>query len=106
VEKRLIKKLMTSTKCTVCGQHYEVDDVSVLGHHEDLWFLSVFCSGCQTQCLVAAVVKEGRAPHFITDLTEEELERFRHMPELTSDEMLDMQIFLKDFNGDFARLFD
>ena len=45
MEERLIKKLMTSTKCAVCGQHYEVDDVSILGQQEDLWFFECILSG-------------------------------------------------------------
>jgi len=106
VEENLILKLMASIKCGICGQRYEADDVSVLGHQQDLWFLSAFCSACHTRCLVAVVVKEDRVPEVITDLTEAELERFRNMDTLTADEVLDIHDFLKDFDGDFSRLFD
>jgi len=105
MEEKLIKRFMTSIKCSVCRQRYEVDNVKVLGHQEDLWFLSVFCSACQTQCLVAAVIKEGKAPKVITDLTEAELDKFKKMDELTADEVLDMHSFLKSFDGDFSQLF-
>jgi len=105
MEEKLIKRFMTSIKCSVCGQRYEVDNVRVLGHQEDLWFLSVFCSACQTQCLVAAVIKEGKAPKVTTDLTEAELDKFKKMDKLTPDEALDMHSFLKDFDGDFSQLF-
>ncbi len=105
MEETLIKWFMTSIKCSVCGQRYEVDNVRVLGHQEDLWFLSVFCSACQTQCLVAAVIKEDKAPKVITDLTEAELDKFRKMDKLTADEVLDMHSFLKGFDGDFSQLF-
>jgi len=106
MEEKLIKRFMTSIKCSVCGQRYEVDNVKVLGHQEDLWFLNVFCSACQTQCLVAAVVKEGRAPKVTTDLTEGELDKFKKMDKLTADEVLDMHSFLKSFGGDFSQLFN
>ena len=69
MEDRLIKKLMTSIKCESCGQNYEPYDVDVLGHREDMWFLRVLCSKCQTQCLVAAVVKEGKVPEEANELT-------------------------------------
>ena len=105
MEERLIKRFMTSIKCSVCGQHYEVDNVKVLSHQEDLWFLSVFCSACQTQCLVAAAIKEGKAPKVITDLTEAELDKFKKMDRLTADEVLDMHSFLKGFDGNFSQLF-
>ncbi|MFC1897043.1 hypothetical protein ACFLX8_00520 [Chloroflexota bacterium] len=106
MEENLIKRFMTSIKCNVCGQHYDVDNVKVLGHQEDLWFLNVFCSACQTQCLVAAVVKEGRKPKVITDLTEAELARFEKLDKLTADEVLDMHSFLKNFDGDFSKIFN
>ncbi len=105
MEEKLIKRFMTSIKCSVCRQRYEEDNVKVLGHQEDLWFLSVLCSACQTQCLVAAVIKEGKAPKVTTDLTEAELDKFKKMDKLTADEVLDMHSFLKSFHGDFSQLF-
>jgi len=105
MEEGLIKRLMSSIKCEVCGQRYEVDDINVLGHQEDLWFLSALCPACHTRCLVAAVIREGKVPELITDLSEAELDRFRNDVQLTADEMLDMHNFLKDFDGDFSRLF-
>jgi len=105
MEEKLIKRFMTSIKCSVCRQRYEEDNVKVLGHQEGLWFLSVFCSACQTQCLVAAVIKEGKVPRVTTDLTEAELAKFKKMDKLTADEILDMHSFLKSFDGDFSQLF-
>jgi hypothetical protein len=105
VKENVIKQVMASLKCGVCRQHYEPDNVTVLGHQEDLWFLKVFCPACRTQYLVAAVIKEGEAPEVITDLTEAELEKFKNAVGLTADEVLDMHNFLKDFDGDFSRLF-
>lgn len=105
VEESLIKRLMASIKCRVCGRHYEVDNVNVLSHDQDLWFLSAICPACQTRCLIAAIVKEGRLPEVITDLTEAELDRFRNAAKLTTDDVLDMHGFLNNFDGDFSRLF-
>jgi len=105
VEEGLIKRLMASLKCGVCGQGYEVGNINVLGHHEDLWFLSAICPACHTRCLVAAVIKEGKVPEVITDLTEAELDKFKNAGSLTDDEALDMHNFLKGFDGNFSRLF-
>ncbi len=105
MEEGLIKRLMASIKCGVCGQCYEVDNINILGQQEDLWFLSASCPACHTRCLVAAVIKEGRVPEVITDLAEAELDKFRKVGVLTADEVLDMHNFLKDFDGDFSRLF-
>jgi hypothetical protein len=105
VKENVIKRVMTSLKCGVCQQRYEPDNVTVLGHEEDLWFLRVFCPACHTQYLVAVVIKEGKTPEVITDLTEAELDKFNNTVGLTADEVLDMHNFLKDFDGDFPRLF-
>ena len=105
MEETFIKRLMTSMKCAVCGQHYRVDNINVLGHEEDLWFLRALCSACHTQCLIAAIIKEGREAEVITDLTEVELDKFRDVDKLTADDVLDMHGFLKDFSGDFSQLF-
>ncbi len=105
VNDSVIKKLMSSVKCVVCGQCYGAGDIKILGHQEDLWFLDVACSACHTRCLVTAAIKEEMAPAVITDLTEDELEKFRNAGVLTADEVLDMHRFLTDFDGNFSRLF-
>ncbi len=106
LEEGLIKRLMASIKCGVCGQCYEVDNINVLGHHEDLWFLSASCPACHTRCLVAAVIREGRVPKVTTELTKAELDRFRNVDRVTTDDVLDMHNFLKSFDGDLSRLFN
>jgi len=103
MEERLIKRLMASMKCESCGQHYEVYNIDVLGHREDLWFLRVHCSACHTQCLVAAIVKESRMSEAVTDLSEIELDEFKDNV-IEIDDVLNMHNFLKDFDGNFSRL--
>lgn len=105
MEEGLIKKLIASMKCGVCGQEYEAGNINILGHYEDLWFLSALCPACHSRCLVAAVIKEGKVPEVTTDLAEAELDYFKNADSLAADEVLDMHNFLKDFDGDFARLF-
>jgi hypothetical protein len=104
VEDRLIKKLMASIKCESCGQNYEPYDVDVIGHREDMWFLKVLCSKCHTQCLVAAVVKEGKVPAEVNDLAGTGVADCRY-ESIEADDVLDMHNFLLDFDGDFSGLF-
>ena len=105
MEESLIKKLVASVKCSVCQQRYKVGNIDVLGHENDLWFLRVSCPACDTQYLVAAIIREDRVTEVITDLTETELDRFRNMDRLTPDDVLDMHNFLKNFDGAFSQLF-
>jgi len=103
MDERFIRKLLSNMKCGVCGQHYEPTNISVLGHREGLWFLSVYCPSCKSQGLVAAVIKEGKVPEVVTELTEAEKSKFS-IP-IGSDDIIDMHTFLKDFSGDFSSLF-
>jgi hypothetical protein len=105
VEDNLIKKLITSIKCGVCGRHYEADGVRLLGQRDDLWFLSAEGKSCRARALVAVVLKEDGLPAVVTDLTAAEQRLFRNMAVPTADELLDMHGFLKGFKGDFASLF-
>jgi hypothetical protein len=95
---------MTSIKCESCGQNYEPSNVDVLGHREDMWFLRVFCEKCQTQCLVAAVVKQSRGPEGASGLAGTEAEDYVY-EKIEVDDVLDMRNFLVDFDGDFLKLF-
>jgi len=103
MDERFIKKLLSNMKCGVCGQHYEPANIKVLEHREDLWFLSVYCPGCKSQGLVAAVIREGKAPEIVTELTE--VEKNKLSTPIDSDDVIDMHTFLKDFGGDFSSLF-
>ena len=104
MEEGLIKKLLTSMKCDSCGQHYAECNIDVLGHNGDTWFFRVLCAACHSQCLVAAVIRSEKVAEVITDLTEAELEKFRDNV-IEADDVLNVYNFLKDFDGDFARLF-
>ena len=105
MEDNLIKRLMLSIKCAVCGRHYEESRVNLLGHRDDMWFLTAACTACGTRCLVAVSIKDDGS-HQVTDLTEKELEAFKELEAPGVDDVLDMHRFLADFNGDFNRLFE
>lgn len=110
---KMVKRLMTAVKCSACGSHYESDKVDVLGHQEELWFLSVTCGSCRSQGLVAALIKDARSgePPEVVELStdtspaEEVEERPADPSPVTGDYLLDMHDFLQDFDGDFQRLF-
>lgn len=105
MNERFIKKLMSTIKCNVCGEYYETNNIKVLGHRDDIWFLKVFCPACHSQALVAAAIKEGKPLEVVTDLTEAELAKFAQTSTISADDMLDLHSFLQDFDGDFAKLF-
>lgn len=105
MEEKLIKKLIASIKCGSCGQNYQEEGIEVIERTEDLWFLQVHCLSCNIKCLVAAIIKEDTVPEIVSDLTENELEKFRVSKGVGADDLLDMHEFLKEFDGDFPRIF-
>lgn len=100
-----LKRLFSKVNCGVCGQKYDVSNIKILDQEDGLWVLSVYCSSCGTQGLIAAVVQEGNITEVITDLTEAEHERFDDSEVVGVDDVLEMHNFLKEFDGDFANLF-
>jgi len=100
-----LKRLFSKVSCGICGQKYDVSNIKILDQEEGLWVLSVYCSSCGTQGLIAAVVHEGKITDVITDLTEAEYERFIGSEAVGVDDVLEMHNFLKGFDGDFASLF-
>jgi len=106
VEESLIRRLIASVKCGICGQRYGLGNISILGHRQDLWYTGARCSACHTRSLVAVVVKEDGLSEVITDLSDTELDKFKDMGVLTADDVLDMHNFLKEFSGDFSQFFN
>ncbi|MBI4301651.1 MAG: hypothetical protein HY664_03510 [Chloroflexi bacterium] len=104
MEEKFLMKLVSAVKCTVCGEPYAETGIRVLGHKGDLWFLSVSCSGCSSQGLVAAIIDKDHATEVVTDLTEAEQAVFSEFGPVTADDVLDMHQFLEDFSGDFSGL--
>ena len=100
-----LKRLFSKVNCGVCGQKYDTSNIKVLDQEDGLWVLSVYCRSCGTQGLIAAVVQEGTVTDIITDLTEAERERFHESEAVALDDVARMRDFLKEFDGDFARLF-
>ena len=105
MDERLIKRLIATIKCGTCGQNYREDQVEIVEHDHDVWFLNVFCSCCQVKSLVAAVIKREKETDAVNDLTGAEVARLQHINVVDSDDILDMREFLKSFNGDFSGLF-
>lgn len=109
----LVKRLMAAMNCSVCDSHYDREGVEVLGHQEDLWFLSVTCPRCHTQGLVAAMVREATPDEAFAareaSITARELDieapSPRKQEQVDSDDLLNLHLFLEHFDGDFHRLF-
>ena len=116
----LVRHLMRTVRCSVCEATYEADNVSVLGHQDELWFVAVRCANCQTQGLIAALVRDaegeataltgqaGPAAQQPSPWSPKQLDLDRpHGGDpgpVTEADVADMREFLKTFKGSLGAL--
>jgi len=104
-QRELLKHLLASIPCAVCDQPYKSNDIEVVDHHEEIWIVAVKCGHCGTKGLVFAMITEEK-PEVVSDLIPQEWARFKKMPQIDADDLLDVHEFLQDFDGDFVSLFE
>ena len=105
-------------RCAVCHHEFQIDDIRVLSRKPDMWMMLVECTDCHSRNFVAAVLDDGdpdEARLALRRLSDEasSLPRSSAPPlapaepvePVTADDVLDMHLFLNDFDGDFRRLF-
>ncbi len=107
--KRLI--MAAVSRCNACRRQYTVADFAVIGHREHLWMVAVSCDGCQHQGFITAVI-HGRSPERVQpapvplrELTPAERAHFASTSPVATDDLLDLHLFLEEFDGDFSALF-
>jgi hypothetical protein len=109
-EEDLIRQLMTSSQCEVCGKLYEEDNVSIIGHDADMCVLQVCCGACHSQSLLVALFGANNDTESVpltnlSDLTEFETRKFENVI-ITVDDVLDMSNYLMGFKGNCSHLFE
>jgi hypothetical protein len=105
-QEHLLKQLISTFRCSVCRRSFERDHVRVAARHDQLWIVSVRCGLCRNQQVFWVKLNDdGGGESVLHDLSYEEEEYFASMAPVTSDDVLDMHEFLREFNGDFRGLF-
>lgn len=116
-----IKKIVLNRmeRCAVCHHSFAPEDIHIVSRKPDLWTMVVGCNECNSRSFVAAVLGDGdpeQAQLALRKLSEQGSEigiddhEFGHADvpagdPVTVDDVLDMHAFLKEFDGDFQRLF-
>lgn len=116
--KRIVLKRMG--RCRVCHRSYTDEDVSIVSRKPDMWMMVVECLDCHAKNFVAAVLNEGdpeqaelalRRMSAETELALEldsdtaAVEERTPAPPVSPADVADMHRFLRDFDGDFIKLF-
>ena len=120
-QERIILKLFAEQHCPRCGSPYQSESVQVLARRSEVWMIMLSCATCQQKdTFVVKFPLELQGRRNVTSYRlsrppspplSEKLPPLEIPPDpvpttpVSSDDVLDMHLFLKDFNGDFHSLF-
>lgn len=98
----LLKRLLSELKCPVCKASYKGGDFNLVTQQGEMWVIRVRCPRCGVEGVIFAMVSEGKTS--TGELTPAEVKKFKKMPPISADEVLETYEFLKGFQGDFTEL--
>jgi hypothetical protein len=122
-QERLIRRLFTTQQCNHCHAAYEEESVTVLARRSEVWMVMVSCGACgrkgiyvvsfpgssRSERRKAILEAEALGEGALTEAAlAEEPPAAAAAPTdspVTSDDVIDMHLFLKRFDGNFAALF-
>jgi hypothetical protein len=91
--------------CGVCGEHYSLDNLDVIGNRGDLWVLTLRCPRCQKRGFIAALVNSDHEPQAVMplDMTDDEVEQLQQAEPVSARDVLEMHEFLATWRGGVSR---
>jgi len=90
--------------CPVCGRSLKGCDIQVLSHEEERFHLQVTCAQCQVTFIVVLAIAGGAVEDIETvDVAAEEQLAPAREP-ISVDEILDLHLYLKNFQGTLKEL--
>src|SRR3977135_2432891 len=90
--------------CPVCGRRRKGCDVQVLSHEEERFHLQVTCAQCQVTFIVVLAIAGGAVEEIEKAIPEPESEPVMAAEPITIDEILDLHVYLKNFQGTLTEL--
>lgn len=115
--------LRNMNRCVVCHREYSTQDIEIISRNSDIWTMLVECEDCHARNFVAAVLNDAdpqEAQLALRRLTEDAILRYEQDrdhndriapegpidgPRVSASDVIDMHLFLEDFDGDFQKLF-
>src|ERR1019366_7181430 len=90
--------------CPVCGRSLKGCDVQVLSHEEERFNLQVTCAQCQVTFIVVLAIAGGAFEEVYKAIPETEWEPIVAAEPITVDEIIDLHLYLKNFQGTLTEL--
>ena len=90
--------------CPVCGRSLKGCDVQVLSHEEERFHLQVTCAQCQVTFIVVLAIAGWRGRGDREGHPEPDMEPVFAAEPISVDEILDLHLMLKSFQGTLTEL--
>jgi hypothetical protein len=97
-----ILKLLSGLQCAECGARFSPHSFVLVHRWQDSWVLRTDCESCDTSSLVVVAMVDATEPEAMVDLSSEEVEETATRSPITSDDVLDMHLFLQELEGDLT----
>jgi hypothetical protein len=100
-----LRQRIGSYRCSVCRRRLEGGHLRISPRQQEgIWVVSVRCRRCRNQQVFWVKLGDPEEEN-VSDVSEAEGEYFAALPPVSADDLLDMHLFLRDFDGNFKRLF-
>ena len=90
--------------CPVCGRSLKGCEVQVLSHEEERFHLQVTCVQCQVTFIVVLAIAGGAVEDIERIEAESAIEPVAAREPISVDEMIDLHLMLKSFQGTLTEL--
>lgn len=90
--------------CPVCGRSLKGCDVQVLSHEDERFHLQVTCAQCQVTFVVVLAIAGGGVEEVEGAAGEPQPAATAHAEPITVDEIIDLHLFLKTYQGTLKEL--
>src|SRR5437016_8763306 len=90
--------------CPVCGRSLKGCDVQVLSHEDERFHLQVTCAQCQVTFIVVLAIAGAAVEEIETSIPEAAEEPVVAVEPISIDEILDLHLYLKRFQGTLTDL--
>jgi uncharacterized protein (DUF983 family) len=110
--KKIVAWLSQILRCPVCGQRYDLEKTRVIEGEDKTTIggsllVHTDCEKCKSSVMFSIAIDgpEIFTIATVTDLTSQEMMKFKDFDPISSDEVLATHEFLRSFDGDFKEAF-
>lgn len=96
--KEILREIKKTMPCQKCGHFYKDEEIWILGTIFQQGFFITHCSKCKNEMIINMSFHTHRIAH-------RSIKKTAKFQPISTNDILDMRNFLKQFNGDFSSLF-